>query len=178
LHSISGLRFSKAFEPGQTYKIINCFVSHYPKAQTYNYQLNLDEETFLPVLIKPSPKLNYQFTRFSSLADLGDQEHVDVAGIISGVDSPFFSNRFGKYFRKVHISDVDKPHSMIAVMYWGRDDIDEIDELDDWKSGSLILVKSALVRDDSTVRGSIPSTQLFKSSGRKFIKEIQKLNFQ
>ncbi len=177
MHSISGLRFSKAFEPGQTYKIINCFVSHYPRAQTYNYQLNLDEETFLPVLIKPSPELNYQFTRFSALSHLGDREHVDVAGIISRVDSPFFSERYGKHFRKVHIRDVDNPRSMIAVMYWGRNDIDKIDELDDWKSGTLILAKNALVRDDSTVRSSVPSTQLFESYDRKLIKKIQKLHF-
>ncbi len=128
-------------------------------------------------MIKPSPKLKYQFTRFSALADLGDREHVDVAGIISEVDPPFFSDRYGKHFRIVHIRDVDNPRSMIAVMYWGRDDIDEIDELDDWKSGSLILVKNALVRDVSTVRGSIPSTQLFEEYDRKLIKKILKLHF-
>jgi hypothetical protein len=176
LHCISGLRFSEAFEPWETYKIINCRVSYYSSAGTYNHQITIDEETLLPVLIKPTPKLKYQFTRFSALADLGDREHVDVAGIISEVDSPFFSDRYGKYIRKVHISDVDNPQSMIAVMYWGRDGIDEVDELDDWKSGTLILAKNALVRGASTVRSSIPSTQLFETD-RKLIKKIRKLYF-
>ncbi len=177
MHCISGLRFSEAFEPGETYKIINGRVSYYADAGTYNHQLKLDEETLLPVLIKPSPKLKYQFTRFSALSHLGDREHVDVAGIISRVDSPFFSERYGKHIRIVHIRDVDNPRSMIAVMYWGRDDIDKIDELDDWESGTLILAKNALVRGASTVRSSIPSSQLLEDYDSTLIKKIQKLHF-
>jgi hypothetical protein len=133
----------------------------------------LDEETDLPILVKPSPILDFRLTPLILTGSKSNQ-HVDVAGIISSVEKPFYSNNFSKHFRKVYINCLND-NFKIAVMFWGQSEDDEIHELNVWRPGQLLLVKNALVRDEFAVRGSLPATKRYKRFNKKFISSLKRL---